>query len=191
MCKKTFRNAIPPEDVRLKDPHLAVLVVWTEQGPKIPLIGRNKAIKNEDGSPRLDGKNKPVFELWYDLPGGKSDPIEERGVIVDIEDGAKAAGRETREETGLFVKVGSKIGENSHPARPGLTRHFYEAVHLGGKFDNKVPDEHLFVFMADPENAIELLGNRIPEEVRAHIRQQVQIGQVVAVAHETREMALA
>lgn len=170
MSKKNFAEAIQPDDKRLKDPHLAVFIVPTEEGPKVPLIGRNKVLKNADGSPLLDNQNKPMIEIWYDLPGGKSDPIFHHNKIIGVESGALAAQRETGEETGLFVSVGDKIGENSHPARPGLTRHFYGATHEGGKFDNKVPDEHLFVFMADPENAISLLGERIPKEVQDYIR---------------------
>ena len=165
MCKKKFQEAISPNDHRLKEPHLAVFVIPTEKGPKVPLIKRRKNIEDANG----------VFlhaEEWYDLPGGKSDPVKINGIIRDIEDGPKAAQRETREELGIFVQAGDLMASIDHPAKPNLQRHFYEATYLGGKLKNMVPDEHDHVELMEPEMAIYYLGNRIPKEARTFIHSE-------------------
>ena len=165
MCKKKFKEAISVNDTRLKEPHLAVFVIPTDEGPKVPLIKRRKNIEDANG----------VFlhtEEWYDLPGGKSDPVIINGIIRDIEPGERAAQRETHEELGVFVQTGDLMASVDHPAKPNLKRHFYEATYLGGKLKNMVPDEHDHVELMEPELAIYYLGNRIPEEARAFIRSE-------------------
>lgn len=165
MFRRRFQQAISPDDNRLSEPHLAAVVMMTNNGPVVPLIKRRKEIKNSHGQ---------IIDVhhWCDLPGGKPDPMKVNGIIRGIEDGNLAAGRETYEELGIYIHVGNKIAENDHPAKPGLKRYFYEAVHQGGLPYNKVEDEHDHIVCPDPEAAIDLLGNRIPEEVRTYIREE-------------------
>lgn len=179
MCRKGFKAAISKDDPRLKEPHIAVLVYWREDGPKINIIGRGKDVRDSQG-------NVIRTDFWYDLAGGKAEPIYdpemlkagvpvEKCKIIDVETGAIAATNEVQQEINAFPIIGDRIDSGEHPGKPGLNRHFYRALAESKqvlRMWNKVPDEHYFVFETDPENAITLLDDRITDPVRQYIRDE-------------------
>lgn len=160
MCKKPFKYSASEDVSVLVEPHIAVFLVMTPEGPKVPVVERSK-----------NG------ETFFDLPGGKRDDLDECGY--------HASGRETFEEVNGTVVVLRSLGKAPHPFKRACFRHFYAAADvMSGPIYNKVPLEHDDVHLMDPEEAIEKLGDRIPQLARNFIRfEAMRLSRTVPVQH--------
>ena len=129
------------------EPCLAVVIVPTETGPKIPVVFREKG-----------------NEQWWDLPGGKR--------RMD-EDPCDAVENECLEEIDTKVKTVAYLDSAEHPKTGLPKRHFFAAAYVSGTPINNVPDEHLDMQLMSPEKAAELLAPRVPQSVRDYMTSAV------------------
>ena len=124
---------------------------------------RLKAIINIDNT-------IPVFlrrgreDTFYDLPGG---------MLEEGETPQQALAREMKEELSITVTVGEKISERLHPYKPlaevGARYVFYGCEYVSGEAENCLSEEHLELKHVSPHEAIELLKNRIDDDVEKYL----------------------
>ena len=111
----------------------------------------------------------PVFkrskngQSWYDLPGGKPDPIDPNDPNSRLETIFECIERELWEELGIRATADHEVVVDAmpHPYIQGAMKTFVHCNYVSGAPYNKLPDEHDELILATPQQAIALLGKRI------------------------------
>jgi len=112
-------------------------------------------------------------DSWWDLIGGKRDPIIDGGV-VRLETDLEAAYRELREEAGVtaeashFKKLFKQL--HRHPKTPDTETRFLVVQCPAGQIpQNLEQKDHLKMEHHTPTKALEMLGNRVSTEVADYL----------------------
>ena len=111
----------------------------------------------------------PVFkrskngQSWYDLPGGKPDPIDPNDPNSRLETIFEAIERELWEELGIKATADHEVVVDAmpHPYIQGAMKTFVHCNYVSGLPYNKLPHEHDELLLVTPQQAIQLLGERI------------------------------
>ena len=111
----------------------------------------------------------PVFkrskngQSWYDLPGGKPDPIDPNDPNSRLETVFEAIERELWEELGIKATADHEVVVDAmpHPYIQGAMKTFVHCNYVSGLPYNKLPHEHDELLLVTPQQAIQLLGDRI------------------------------
>lgn len=125
------------------EPCLAVVIVPTSEGPKIPVVFREKG-----------------QDQWFDLPGGKPKIGEDPFDAIEFE---------CLEELNTIVSAHAYLGSAEHPKAGMPRRHFIAAAYVSGEPINNVPNEHISMELMSPQDAVNVLRPRVPEAVQDYI----------------------
>ncbi|MEK7802470.1 MAG: NUDIX hydrolase [Pseudomonadota bacterium] len=140
-----------------------ILLVRNSEGSRlIPVFHRHA--RNNTG-------NTVNNDTWYDLVGGKRDPMPHGGGIETVE---YATLRETAEEVGVTLHMDDLkvVFSSSHtnPKTPTTVSQFILAVCPKGQYPHNVdPAENGELVFLRPVEAAKVLKDRISEEVRDYL----------------------
>lgn len=140
-----------------------ILLVRNSEGKRlIPVFHRHA--RNNTG-------NIVNNDTWFDLVGGKRNPLDYGGGIETTE---YATLRETAEEVGVILHMDDlKVlfsSSHTNPKTPTTISQFILAVCPKGQYPRNIdPDENGELVFLRPARAAKVLKDRISEEVREYL----------------------
>lgn len=139
-----------------------ILLVKDMEGDSLVAVFHRNARNNKGNAVNND--------TWYDLVGGKRDPLPD-GAIESVE---QATIRESDEEVGVKLEIEDLkaifASQHTNPKTPTTVSQFVLAVCPKGQYPRNVDGaENGVLEIIKPDYAAQILKDRIPEEVRDYL----------------------